>query len=71
MEILIWIGGGLSAAGLLGLVWSIIRVVSARKKGLSDDDLRDVVQKVLPYNMAALGLSILGLMLVMVGLMLS
>lgn len=71
MEALIWIGGGISAAGLLGLIWSIIRVVSARKKGLTDEGLRDVVQKVLPYNMAALGLSILGLMLVMVGLMLS
>ncbi len=72
MEILIWAGTGLSLLGLLGLIWSILRVVSARKR-LKDDDeaLREAVKGVLPYNLGALFISVMGLMLVIVGIFLS
>ena len=69
-EILVWAGAALSVAGLLGLVWCIVHVVRARGKNLSDEELRAVVQKVLPYNLGALFLSVIGLMLVMVGIFL-
>ena len=69
-EILVWIGAVLSIAGLCGLVWCIVRVLRARKQKLDDEALRAVVQSVLPYNLGALLLSMLGLMLVIVGVIL-
>ncbi|KPD11314.1 hypothetical protein [Phaeobacter sp. 11ANDIMAR09] len=69
-EILVWAGAALSIAGLVGLMWCIVHVILARRKNLSDDALRAVVQKVLPYNLGALFLSVIGLMLVMVGIFL-
>ncbi len=71
MEMLVWAGAAVSLAGLVGLIACIIKVMAARKKNLSDDDLRAEVQKVLPYNLGALLLSVLGLMMVMVGIFLS
>lgn len=67
-DIIIWSGAGLSLAGLAGLVWCILRVNRARKAGLSDDDLRAAVQAVLPWNLAALFLSVIGLMMVILGI---
>ncbi|NIZ59902.1 hypothetical protein DL239_02805 [Sedimentitalea sp. CY04] len=69
-EILVWIGAVLSIAGLCGLAWCIVRVLRARKQKLDDEALRAVVQSVLPYNLGALLLSMLGLMLVIVGVIL-
>ena len=69
-EILVWAGAALSVAGLLGLVWCIVHVVRKQKKNLSDEELRAVVQKVLPFNLGALFLSVIGLLLVMVGIFL-
>ncbi|WP_370462763.1 hypothetical protein [Ruegeria sp. PrR005] len=67
-DIIIWAGASLSLAGLAGLVWCILRVNKARKAGLSDDDLRAAVQAVLPWNLGALFLSVLGLMMVILGI---
>lgn len=69
-DILVWVGAALSLAGLGGLVWCIIRVLRARKTAADDEALRAVVQSVLPYNLGALLLSVLGLMLVAVGVLL-
>lgn len=68
MEILVWVGAGVSVLGLVGLIWSILRVARAKRAKLSDEDLRAAVQKVVPLNMGALLLSVLGLMMVMVGI---
>ncbi|WP_273509584.1 hypothetical protein [Planktotalea frisia] len=70
MDGLIWSGAAVSLLGLLGLVLSIIRVQRARKAGLSDDELRLAVQKVLPLNLGSLFLSVIGLMMVIVGIFL-
>ncbi len=67
-EIIIWSGAALSLAGLTGLLWCILRVMKARKAGLSDDELRAAVQGVLPWNLASLFLSVIGLMLVILGI---
>ncbi|WP_323777606.1 hypothetical protein [Leisingera sp.] len=69
-ELIVWAGAALSIAGLLGLVWCIVRVARARRQKLDDESLRAVVQSVLPYNLGALLLSVLGLMLVMTGIFL-
>lgn len=69
-EAIVWAGAALSVAGLLGLVWCIVRVAKARRQKLDDEALRAVVQSVLPYNLVALFLSVIGLMLVMTGIFL-
>lgn len=69
-EIMIWGGAALSLTGLAGLVWCIIRVMRARKADLSDEELRAVVKSVLPLNLGALFLSVIGLMLVILGIFL-
>lgn len=70
MEILVWGGALVSLLGLGGLVWCIVTVWKARRAGLSDDDLRARIRKVVPVNAGALLMSILGLMLVVMGVML-
>jgi hypothetical protein len=71
LELLVWTGAGLSVLGLLGLVWCIVRVARAKRANLSDDELRAAIQSVVPINMGALFLSVLGLMLVVIGVFLS
>lgn len=67
---LIWGGALISVIGLIGLILSIVKVARARKAGLSDEALRDAVQKVMPLNMGALFLSVIGLMMVILGIFL-
>lgn len=67
-EILIWAGAGLSLLGLAGLIWCIVRVARARKTITDDEALRGVVKSVLPWNLGSLMLSVLGLMMVILGI---
>lgn len=70
METLIWVGAAVSMTGLVGLVWCILKVWKARKCNQSDEELRATVQSVVPLNTGALFLSVLGLMMVVLGIML-
>jgi len=70
MDGLIWSGASVSCLGLVGLVVSIIRVNRARKAGLDDESLRAAVRKVLPLNLGSLFLSVIGLMMVIIGIFL-
>lgn len=70
MEWLVWIGAAVTLLGFLGILWSIFAVMRARRAGLADDALRARMGKVLPVNIAALFLSFLGLMMVVVGVIL-
>jgi len=69
-EIIVWAGAALSVLGLMGLVWSIIRVARARRTVTDDEALRAEIQKALPINLGALFLSVIGLMMVMLGIFL-
>ena len=71
MEWLIWIGAFVSLIGLVGLVWCIVFVVRARKANLPDDQMRAQLARVMPLNLGALLLSALGLMMVVVGILVS
>lgn len=71
MDILIWLGAAVTLAGLALLVWCILRVMKARRAGLSDEELRAALQKILPVNTGALFLSMIGLMLVVLGIVLA
>jgi hypothetical protein len=68
MDMLIWAGACVSLLGLMGLVYCIIRVARARKAQLSEDEMKAVMQKVLPLNMGALFVSVIGLMMVILGI---
>lgn len=68
MDWLIWSGAVVSVLGLAGLVWCIVTVARARKADLPDAEMRAVMQRVLPRNLGALFLSVIGLMMVILGI---
>ena len=70
MEIVVWIGAALSAIGLVGIIYSIVAVTKAKRAGLPDEELRARVSAILPVNLIALFVSMIGLMAVIVGVML-
>jgi heme exporter protein D len=70
MEYLVWIGAAISLIGLAGLVWCIVIVARAKRAQLSDEDMRNRLKQVVPLNLGALFLSVIGLMLVVVGVLL-
>ncbi|MBC6407245.1 MAG: hypothetical protein GDA40_03510 [Rhodobacteraceae bacterium] len=67
MSALVWAGAGVSLLGLVGVLFSIVRVLRARRAGLDDAALRLAVQRALPLNLGALCLSLIGLMIVIAG----
>ncbi len=71
MELLVWIGAAIAAAGLAGLVWCIVAVARARRGQLSEDEMRERLRRAVTVNMAAFMTSVLGLILVVVGVILS
>ena len=70
MEIVVWIGAAMSVIGLIGIGYSVVMVKRAKRANLSDADMRARLAKVLPVNLGALFVSVLGLMTVAVGIML-
>ncbi|MFT5867082.1 MAG: hypothetical protein ACI9PY_001994 [Ascidiaceihabitans sp.] len=67
-DIIIWSGAAISLIGLLGILGCVVKVVRARSAKLPDDEMQAVLQSVLPLNLGALFLSIIGLMMVGVGI---
>lgn len=70
MEIVVWIGAGLSCLGIIGIIYSIVAVTRAKRAQLPDEELRARVAAILPINLIALFVSMIGLMAVIVGVML-
>jgi hypothetical protein len=70
MQALIWIGAGVTLIGVVGLGYCVLRAMRARQAGLEDSEMRAELQRVVAINMGALGLSILGLLLVVAGIFL-
>ncbi|WP_300061099.1 hypothetical protein [uncultured Roseobacter sp.] len=70
-DLLIWGGASLSFIGLLGLVWCIVYVARARRSKLSDEEMRGRLRRALPMNLGSLFLSVIGLMLVILGIFLA
>jgi hypothetical protein len=71
MEWLVWIGAGIAALGLAGIIYSIVAVSRAKRAGLDDPALRAKLATILPINIGSLLLSMLGLMMVVVGVILA
>jgi hypothetical protein len=68
---LILIGATLSVIGLTGIIYSIFAVARAKRAKLEDAELRARLGKVLPINLGALLVSVIGLMCVIIGIVLS
>jgi hypothetical protein len=71
MDWLIWIGAAVSLGGIAGLLRCIQLAMRARKSGLDSTAMRARLQQIVTFNLAALGVSALGLMLVVMGILLS
>ena len=70
MQALIWTGAGLTLLGLAGLGYCVLRAMRARRAGLDDTAMRAELQRVVVINMAAMGVSALGLAMVVAGILL-
>ena len=70
MTLLIWAGAALTVLGLVGLIACIIMAMRARREGLTGPAMLARLQRVVAWNMAALAVSFLGLMGVVVGVIL-
>jgi hypothetical protein len=70
MQALIWAGSIMTLIGVAGLGYCVQRALRARRGGLDDPAMRAELQRVVVINMAALGVSALGLALVVAGIVL-
>ena len=70
MEVIVWIGAALSLLGLCGIVYRMVAVAKAKRANLPDEELRARISKILPVNLVALFVSMIGLMAVIIGVML-
>jgi hypothetical protein len=70
MQAMIWAGTVLTLIGLGGLGYCILRAGRAKRSGLDDTAMRAELQRVVVINFAALGVSTLGLVTVVTGIIL-
>lgn len=68
MDWLIWTGAGVSVVGLIGLMWCILKVSRAKRANLEESAMREILKGIVPLNLAALFLSVIGLMMVIIGI---
>ena len=71
MLILNWGGALLSVFGLIGLLFSMYKVAKAKKNNTSDQQLRESIKAAMPLNLASLFVSVLGLMSVIIGVLMT
>lgn len=71
MDYLIYVGVALSILGIFGIVYCILLALKARREGGTDDEIRVKLQKLVALNLGALLISAFGLMLVVMGVILT
>lgn len=70
MEILIWIGALISLVGVAGLVWCVMAAARARREKLEEEAMKSRLQVLVAWNMGALAVSAIGMMMVVIGILL-
>ncbi len=70
MEMLIWIGALISLVGVAGLVGCVMAAARARREKLEEEAMKSRLQVLVAWNMGALAVSAIGLMMVMIGILL-
>jgi hypothetical protein len=68
MQILIWSGAVITLLGVAGLIYVGVKVAAVRRETQDDEALRNRIQKLLPVNLAAVFISAIGLMMVVIGI---
>ena len=58
----------MTVVGLIGLVYCISKAYAAKKSGLDGQELLDKLKPVIPINLASFFFSVLGLILVVLGI---
>lgn len=71
MDLLIGLGAVISLIGIAGILLSVVQVRRARRDISDDAALKTRIQAILPLNLGAFFLSVIGLMCVVVGVILS
>ncbi|MEQ3626690.1 MAG: hypothetical protein ABNH26_12765 [Celeribacter sp.] len=70
-DLLIWTGAAVSVVGLLGIVWCIVKVSRLRGSTRPEEETRRAMQSAVNLNLAAFFLSMIGLMMVVIGVILA
>lgn len=70
MELLIWIGAAISLMGVIGIAWCVWIVLKAKRANLPEDAFKARMQRAVALNLGALMVSMIGLMMVVVGIVL-
>ena len=70
MDWLIILGVIVTFIGLGLLFYTILRIMRAKKQGLSDEQMKLQLQSAVAWNLGAMGCSAIGLMMVVIGIML-
>lgn len=71
MQILIWSGAAVTLLGVIGLIYVGLKVAAAKREAADDNAaLKARIEKLLPVNLAALCVAVIGLMMVVIGLVL-
>lgn len=71
MSFIIPVGIVLTILGLAGIIWSILAVMRARRAKLDEDAFKARLTSIMPINMGALLVSMLGLGVVIIGIILT
>ena len=61
-------GVALSLLGIIGLMLCIAKIIKAKRRSLSDEDMRAELASLMPVNLGSLFLSAVGLMTVAIGI---
>lgn len=70
MQILIYVGVVLAAAGLGGVVWCLLTALKLKKSGLSMAEARPLLNRMAAINMGSVAFAFLGLAITATGLIL-
>ena len=68
MDYLVPIGAVISFIGLIGLIICIVRASRLRKQGLTGEELTEGLKPLVSLNLGSMAFSVIGLMVVILGL---
>lgn len=71
MNVFLWIGTVMTLAGLAGLVWCIRKAAWLKRADVTNEEATAELRRLVPANVAAVGIAFMGLAVLVVGLVLS
>lgn len=70
MDYLVYIGGAFALIGLIGLGYCIKMAVAIKREGGKGEDTARRLRTLVAWNLAAMGISSIGLAMIVIGLIL-